>query len=241
MVSSPIKIASAVLVAILGVSSAYAKKAPVGQTHQLTADQATLIQKAVGQEKILIKSIQQRKPLVETHIQDTRPDVKLYTVPVGDQYMLSRVAFGKVFVAQVYKAQEANEKRGWLKGSLAAITDLTKALGLDKHFAYKPNGFMQMMFLDPTGFDEQHYTFSFVRREFLGTLRTWVFDVHPKIAGMGRFHGRIWIEDRDGNIVRFNGTYTGPHSEDESRYYLHLDSWRVNVSPGISRPLTGWV
>ncbi len=50
--------------------------------------------------------------------------------------------------------------------------------------------------------------FSYVRREFLGSVRTWVFDVHPKVAGMGRFYGRVWIEDQDGNVVRFNGTYT---------------------------------
>ena len=49
-----------------------------------------------------------------------------------------------------------------------------------------------------------------MRREFLGSVRTWVFDVHPKVTGMGRFYGRIWIEDQDGNVVRFNGTYTGP-------------------------------
>ena len=38
---------------------------------------------------------------------------------------------------------------------------------------------MQMMFIDPSGFDQQHYVFSYVRKEFLGTVRTWVFDVHP--------------------------------------------------------------
>ena len=64
--------------------------------------------------------------------------------------------------------------------------------------------------------------FSFVRREFLGSVRTWVYDVHPKVAGMGRFYGRIWIEDQDGNIVRFNGTYTGPPSEDASQVLLPL-------------------
>ncbi len=66
------------------------------------------------------------------------------------------------------------------------------------------------MFLDPKSFDNQHYVFSYVRREFLGSVRTWVYDVQPKVSGMGRFYGRIWIEDQDGNIVRFNGTYTGP-------------------------------
>ena len=64
---------------------------------QLTPEQAALVQKAIGQEKVLIKSIQQRTPLVETYIQDTRPDQKLYEVPIDDQYMLSRVDFGKGF------------------------------------------------------------------------------------------------------------------------------------------------
>ena len=120
--------------------------------------------------------------------------------------------FGKGFFDKTYEPRDAKDKKGWFKGSFAAITGLTKALGLDKHFTYNPTGFMQMMFLDPTGFDQQHYEFSYVRREFLGSVRTWVFDVHPKVAGMGRFYGRVWIEDQDGNVVRFNGTYTGPRS-----------------------------
>ncbi len=100
---------------------------------------------------------------------------------------------------------------------------------------------MQMMFLDPSGFDQQHYAFSYVRREFLGQVRSWVFDVHPKVAGMGRFYGRIWIEDQDGNVVRFNGTYTGANSDEDSRYYFHFDSWRMNVQPGLWLPVAIYV
>jgi hypothetical protein len=82
-----------------------------------------------------------------------------------------------------------------------------------------------------------------VRKEFLGAVRTWVFDVHPKsdVKGMGRFYGRIWIEDQEGNVVRFNGTYTGPTSEDSSKYYFHFDSWRMNVQPGIWLPVSVYV
>lgn len=236
------KIPVTLLSLLLSVSSAYGKKTPkYDQQHPLTPDQAALVQKAIGQEKILIKAIQQRTPLVETYIQDTRPDVKLYQVPVGDQYTLSRVDFGKGFFDKTYEPRDARDKKGWFKGSFAAITGLTKALGLDKHFTYNPTGFMQMMFLDPTGFDEQHYAFNYVRREFLGSVRTWVYDVHPKISGMGRFYGRIWIEDQDGNVVRFNGTYTGPRNEDDSRYYFHFDSWRMNLQPGIWLPVAIYV
>jgi hypothetical protein len=236
------KIPLTLLTLTLGVSWAYAKKAPqYEQAQKLTPDQAALVQKAIGQEKVLIKAIQQRTPLVETYIQDTRPDVKLYQVPVADQYTLSRVDFGKAFYDKTYVARDTNTKRSWFKGSLGAITGLTKALGLDRRFTYNPTGFMQMMFLDPTGFDQQHYDFTYVRREFLGSVRTVVFDVHPKVPGMGRFYGRVWIEDQDGNVVRFNGTYTGPKSEDDSRYYFHFDSWRMNVQPGTWLPVAIYV
>ena len=235
------KIALTLLTLSLGTSWAYAKKAPkYEQVHPLTPEQAALVQKSIGQEKILIKAIQERTPLVETYIQNTKPDVKLYQVPVSDQYTLSRVDFGKGFFDKTYESKDAG-KKGWFKGSFGAITGLTKALGLDKRFTYNPTGFMQMMFLDPTGFDQQHYVFSYVRREFLGSVRTWVFDVHPKVEGMGRFYGRIWIEDQDGNVVRFNGTYTGPRSEDDSRYYFHFDSWRMNVQPNIWLPVAIYV
>src|ERR1035438_4245509 len=161
------------LIIIMGAVTAHAaKKEPkYGQTHPLTADQAALVEKAVGREKVLIKNIQQRTPLVETYIQDTRPDVHLYEVPVDDQYILSRVDFSKSFVDKPFEARATKEKHGFFKGSFAAITGLTKALGLEK-FTYQPNGFMQMMFLDPTGFDTQHYVFRFVRKEFLGPVRT---------------------------------------------------------------------
>ena len=79
----------------------------------MTPEQAALVQKAIGQEKILIKAIQQRTPLVETYIQDTRPDVKLYQVPVGDQYTLSRVDFGKGFFDKTYEAERYKARRAF--------------------------------------------------------------------------------------------------------------------------------
>jgi hypothetical protein len=234
------KISLTFLIITLGASCAYAKKGPkYEQAHQLTPEQAALVERAIVQEKVLIKNIQQRTPLVETYIQNTRPDVHLYQVPVEDQYILSRVDFGKGFFDKTYQPR-AGAKHGFFKGSFSAITGLSKALGLER-FTYNPTGFMQMMFLDPYGFDSQHYIFSYVRREFLGSVRTWVFDVHPKVNGMGRFYGRIWIEDQDGNIVRFNGTYTAPTSEDSSKYFFHFDSWRMNVQPGIWLPVAVYV
>jgi len=235
------KIAFTLLIFSAGAACAFAKKQPTYEpAHPLTPEQSALVDKAIVQEKEVIKAIRTRTPLVETYIQNTRPDLKLYEIPVEDQYILSRVDFGKGFVDKQFNDRSTKSTKGFFKGSLASMLGLSKALGLEK-FTYNPNGFMQMMFLDPTGFDKNHYLFSFVRREFLGSVRTAVFDVHPKVGGMGRFFGRIWIEDQDGNVVRFNGTYTGPSSEDSSKYYFHFDSWRMNVQPGEWLPVAVYV
>ncbi|MFC5863743.1 M48 family metalloprotease [Acidicapsa dinghuensis] len=226
----------------LGVPIAQAKKQPkYEQAHQLTADQAALVEKAIAREKVVIKNIQQRTPLVETYIQEMRPDDKLYQVPTSDTYMLNRVDFRKAFTDKPYEARSAS-KHGFFKGSLSAFTNIGKALHLDKE-TFNSNGFTQMMFVDPTGFDQQHYVFSYVRREFLGSVRTWEFDVHPRdsVKGYGRFFGRVWIEDQDGNIVRFNGTYTESQSEDNNKEYFHFDSWRMNMQPDLWLPVAIYV
>ena len=236
------KIPTTFLFIALSASSAYGQKQPLYRPAEgLKSEQEAVIQKAIGQERVLIQNIRERTPLVETYIQDIRSDMKLSQVPVADTYMLSRVDFGKAFYNTSYPSRSETEKPGWFKGSVASITYLTKALGLDTKFAYSSTGFMQMMFLDPSGFDLQHYQFIYVRRELLGTVRTWVFDVHPKVYGMGRFRGRVWIEDQDGNIVRFNGTFTPSRNEDSSKYYFHFDSWRMNVQPGIWLPVAVYV
>ena len=71
---------------------------------------------------------------------------------------------------------------------------------------------MQMMFLDPDGIRPAALRLQLCAPRVsghgahLGLRRASQGDVN----GMGRFYGRIWIEDQGGNVVRFNGTYTGP-------------------------------
>ena len=134
-------ISIALLLITLSVPCAFAfgKKAPktakFSQVHQLTPEQAALVEKAIGREKVLIKNIQQRTPLVETYIQNTKPDIKLYQVPVSDEYMLSRIDFGKVFFDKTYepRSKKGKSNHKFFKGSLSSITGLTKSLKLDTH------------------------------------------------------------------------------------------------------------
>jgi hypothetical protein len=232
------------LLLTLGVTSAQAKKEKYPAAAALTPEQNALIKKAIAAEKITIKGIQQKSPLVQTYIQNMKGDTKLYAVPVSDQYMLQRVDFGKTFYGKSYSAGEASEaNHGMFKGSLAAMGLLSKSL-LPGNVRYMPDGFLEMMFIDPSGFDQQHYDFIFVRKAFLGTVRCDVFDVHPKVGlGNGRFTGRIWVDDDSGNVVRFNGTYTGGDMADKAddNDYFHFDSWRQNLQPGVWLPVGVYV
>jgi hypothetical protein len=225
------------LALFLSVGAAQAKKeAKYVPPVPLTPEQAALVQKAVDREKATVKQIQKSTPVVQTYIQNMRPDAKLQTVPVSDQYIVARVDFGKAFVANPYETRTAKGK-GFFKGTHKFLADLTKSFSI----SYSATGFMDMMFLDPVSFDQQHYDFTYVRRDFLGGVRTLVFDVKPKPKeGYGRFSGRIWVEDQDGNIVRFNGSYTGNNGEEIARYY-HFDSWRLNVQPDVWLPTAIYV
>ncbi len=232
------------LLLTLGVTSAQAKKEKYPAAAALTPEQNALIKKAIAAEKLTIKGIQQKSPLVQTYIQNMKGDTKLYAVPVSDQYMLQRVDFGKTFYGKSYSTGEASEaSHGMFKGSLAAMGLLSKSL-LPGNVRYMPDGFLEMMFIDPSGFDQQHYDFIFVRKAFLGTVRCDVFDVHPKAGlGNGRFTGRVWVDDDSGNVVRFNGTYTGGEMADKAddNDYFHFDSWRQNLQPGVWLPVGVYV
>ena len=198
----------------------------------LTPEQAALVQKSVAREKATIQEIQKHSPLVQTYIQDTRSDADLDQSPTSDEYMLDRVDFRKDFTAQAYKSGE--KAHGFFRGPANVFRSLSAAFKI----TYSPSGFMDMMFVDPDNYDRAHYDFVFVRRQFLGQVRTLVFDVRPKPGtGSGRFLGRIWIEDRNGNIVRFNGTYTHGDSQQAARSWVHFDSWRGNLQPGVWLPV----
>ena len=225
------------LLLCLCAMGAEAKKAKFTPLTPLTPEQRVLIDKSAARERLMVKELQKRIPIVQTYIQNVKADPKLASVPSSDTYLLSRVDFGKTFQAEVY--QEKSVKKGFLKGSLGALTSITKALKLNSE--YVPTGFMDMMFTDATSFDREHYDFQYVRPDFLGTIHTQVFDVFPKPKiGAGRFTGRIWVEDQFGNIVRFNGTFTGNMNFDRPEYF-HFDSWRANLQPDLWLPAAIYV
>ena len=214
--------------------------------HPPNAAQNALIDKSIAREREVIKVLRERAPLVETYIQNMRPDTDLGQVPESDQHFLGRVDFGKVIGDDTYqngpKAGTKESKMGAFKHSLAYITGIGNAL----HLQFRESGFVRMILIDSTQYDRQHYQFSFVRNEFLGTTPTAVFDVTPlsghgllKGTSAGHFFGRIWIETRGGNIVRFNGDLSG--TEKTIAEYYHFDSWRTNIQPDLWLPTSFYV
>jgi hypothetical protein len=183
-----------------------------------------VVDRVINNENRLNNQISKYKPLVETYIQNLKPDKDLGYTPAGDKYFLGRAQFTKG-VELVSLSETGGKGKKVFTG-----------IGNFFSFAmqYLPDGFLQMIFIDTNGFDKQHYKFDYVRREFLGEVRCLVFDVTPREkAGKGRFLGRIWVEDQDYHVVRFNGAYGGGG---HSSWYFHFDSWRTNVQPNLWLP-----
>jgi hypothetical protein len=215
----------------------------LSSTRKPNAAQNALIDKAIVREKVIVKTVKERAPLVETYIQTMKPDPLLGQVPESDEHFLSRVDFKSVIGDNSYAVNNSTSKgstdgkMGFFKHSVSFVGGLGNSLHLNFHEA----GFVQMLLMDSNSFDRQHYTFGYVRNDFLGNTPTAVFDVTP-IEGkkaFGRFFGRIWIETRSGNVVRFNGDFAGTQ-EDQKEFY-HFDSWRTNVQPDLWLPTSFYV
>src|ERR1700675_3161280 len=186
-----------------------------------------VIDRVVINENRLNNQISKYQPLVETYIQNLKPDKDLGYAPAGDKYFLGRADFSKG--VSLVSLTDTNSKGKKIFGSIGNFFSFA--------MQFLPDGFLQMIFIDTNGFDKQHYKFDYVRREFLGEVRCLVFDVTPIEKGnKGRFLGRIWVEDQDFQIVRFNGSYNG---NGHSSWWFHFDSWRTNVQPGMWMPRVG--
>ena len=210
------------LSACAGLSAVATPDATPAADQPRTMDQ--VIDRVVSNETRLYGQMRNYSPLVETYIQNLKGDKDLGQVPAGDKYFLGRANFTKGVT--LVPLNDTSSKGKKVVGSIGNFFSFA--------MQFLPDGFLQMIFIDTNGFDKQHYKFDYVRREFLGEVRCLVFDVTPSEKNnRGRFVGRIWVEDQDYHIVRFNGAYGG---NGHSSWYFHFDSWRTNVQPGLWLP-----
>jgi hypothetical protein len=175
-------------------------------------------------EAKLVENMHKYAPLVETYIQNMKPDKELGSVPESDKYFLGRLILNEKGINQ--KNFERRDRPGFMSRVLDRLNSFYK-------MNYVSLGFMQLVFLNDR-FDKDNYELKYLRQQFLGDVRTLVFDVVPRKHVKGpHFLGRIWVEDQDYNIIRLNGTY-----EPRTRLntFFHFDSWRVNMQPGLWLP-----
>jgi hypothetical protein len=180
-----------------------------------------VIDRVVQREHLFLAQMRHMRPMVETYLQDLKNNKDGDAYPTKDQYFLGRLDMSDGPEDTSFVGQPGFGHR--------MLNRLTSLYAL--HFM--PLGFAQMVVLD-TDFQKKYYKFTFVRREFLGEVRCLVIDVEPRAdVGTARFMGRIWVEDQDYNVVRFNGTYA---PAPKSGFFLHFDSWRLNMRPGTWLP-----
>lgn len=238
----PTKITAAVAFALMVgsalPSSAFPfKKKEVSQdVRKLTPAQNALVNKAIAREAVVLKTLRERSPIVETYIQNMRPDPVMGQTVDSDVHFLARVDFGKVIGQNDFSGGGLDQKKGGFRHTLGYITGLSK----DLHLSYNDAGFVRMIVIDSAGFDRQHYNFTYLRNDFLGTVPTVVFDVSPIKKVPGRFFGRIWVERNGGNIVRYDGDLAGAEKDNINEYF-HFNSVRTNVADGLWLPSESYI
>src|ERR1700758_1015488 len=182
-----------------------------------------VIDRVVQREHFFMAQMRHMHPLVETYLQDLKNDpTGNTTYPVKDRYFLGRLDMS-----------DGPEDVSFVGQPGFGHRMLRKLTGLYS-LQFLPLGFAQMVVLD-SDFQKRNYKFNLVRREFLREVRCLVIDVQPREGDKTvRFMGRIWVEDQNYNIVRFNGTYS-PQPKG-ANFFFHFDSWRLNMRPDTWLP-----
>jgi hypothetical protein len=198
-----------------------------GESSQPSDNQPTaldrVMDKIIEKEHDQVLLFVQYRPVIETYIQDTRPDTEMGIVPFRDFYLLGQADLSTGVV-----------DRSMLRGK-PGLQGLWESTVGSANGGYQPQGFLEMIYVDRKHFDKQHYKFQYQRRAFLGEVRCLVFDLAPlPVRGNGGFMGRIWVEDQNYTIVRFNGLYLATSWHNQK--FAHFDSWRMNVHPGLWLP-----
>jgi Zn-dependent protease with chaperone function len=210
------------LLSAVGLQAANRKHADSNtvQDGQASEKSKEIADRIFYREAKFIQDLKSYTPMAETYIQEFNRDEELGQVPSSDKYFIGRLVMKNGIENLSFQNQKSSSHF------------ILEKLNSFYKMNYVALGFMQMVYIP--GFDQQNYDLKFIHQEFLGEIRTLVFDVNPKPKVKGsHFLGRIWVEDQDYTIVRFNGTYL---PQRRLNFYFHFDAWRTNMRPGIWLP-----
>ncbi len=223
--SSHRTIRNALVIALLATISAFAGEKTQAASNSVEDQQRAkndpVADRIFYREAKFVQDLKRYSPIVETYIQNLRPDDDMGKAPSSDKYFIGRMVM-----------KNGIEDVSFQKDTRRLPNRILEKLNNFYKMSYVPLGFMQMVYI--TAFDKQNYDLKYLHQEFLGDVRTLVFDVvtKPKVKGP-HFVGRIWVEDQDYTIVRFNGTY---EPQGRLNYFFHFDTWRINARPGVWVP-----
>ena len=124
---------------------------------------------------------------------------------------------------QTVKVDTIDDDTGKADGEYFQVTDITfDGKGQrEEHVTFAPQNTLERIMMSPTDFDEivhrlpfiltteqlPEYDLTYLGREKVDELNTYVLDVKPKVLVKGRhyFQGKIWVDQQDLQIVVVNG------------------------------------
>ena len=161
----------AVLIATLLSASSFAAPAPDSK-----AAYAQILSQITAREDQFLTNIRAYSPMLETYIQNLKPDQELGSVPTGDQYFIGRLDMTR----GVSSVGFTEDKSGWLHRIFGSFPGGS--------MKFSGAGFATIT-PDTRGVDTSVYDFIYIRREFLGEVRCLVFDLSPKMRRPGPIPG----------------------------------------------------
>ena len=148
---------------------------------------------------------------------------------------------------QIFLFQTVDED-GQVDGEYRMTSDIlfTPAGKRYEHVTEAPGSTIQRILMEQQDFDDiekvwplvltpdelPKYDVKYVGREQVDELGTYVFDVAPKKMEKNQryFQGRIWVEDRDMQIVKTHGKGTGLMKKKQDSAYPIFETFRENIS-----------
>lgn len=212
-------LAAVALLALVALSSS---GGPVSaQTPTLTLE--SVAARAALQETETLQGLKVYRPVIEVYLQRLGPNSAGELAVTQDSYLLGRFNW--------FKGPRLQDPGGRWEAPEMSLEGVS-----GERLGFRAHGFAAALAPDWRGLDPARYTFALVRRESLGEARCFVIDVTPKKRDDG-FAGRIWVEDRTFQIVRFNGINRAAEREHFGRpVRFNVDGWRANVLPGLWLP-----
>jgi hypothetical protein len=170
-------------------------------------------------EDALQRELRKQTPVGEAYLQRFVPAAKIGYDLDEDRYLLGR--FNGIDGPRM---ENLGSDRG-----LIGRDDASKSIDSQQLL----DGMLQVMTPDWKQLLPERYEYTFVKLEFLGAVRCLVYDVKPRNSEETGFIGRIYVENKTWNIVRFTGVsrqfdalFATLRGRDST---FRIDSWRVNV------------